>query len=44
MSYIKSCLNYTGGKYKLLNQILPLFPQDIDKFIDLFCGGASVAK
>lgn len=43
MSYIKSCLNYTGGKYKLLNQILPLFPQDIDKFIDLFCGGASVA-
>ncbi|WP_207733747.1 DNA adenine methylase [Clostridium sp. 1001275B_160808_H3] len=43
MTYIKSFLNYTGGKYKLLNQILPLFPQDIDRFVDLFCGGASVA-
>lgn len=43
MPYIKSCLNYTGGKYKLLNQILPLFPQNIDRFVDLFCGGASVA-
>lgn len=43
MEYIKSCLNYTGGKYKLLNQIVPLFPQNIDKFIDVFCGGANVA-
>ena len=43
MPYIKSCLNYTGGKYKLLNQILPLFPQNIDRFVDLFCGGANVA-
>lgn len=42
-NYIKSCLNYTGGKYKLLNQILPLFPQEIETFIDLFCGGANVA-
>lgn len=39
-------MNYTGGKYKLLPQILPLFPNGgiIDgKFIDLFCGGANVA-
>lgn len=43
MEYIKSCLNYTGGKYKLLKQIVPLFPQNIDKFIDVFCGGANVA-
>lgn len=43
MSNIQSCLNYTGGKYKLLSQILPLFPQNIDIFVDLFCGGANVA-
>lgn len=39
---IQSPLNYTGGKYKLLPQILPLFPSDIDTFIDLFCGGCNV--
>lgn len=39
---IQSPLNYTGGKYKLLPQILPLFPQDIDTFVDLFCGGCNV--
>ncbi|MBK5898436.1 Dam family site-specific DNA-(adenine-N6)-methyltransferase [Catonella massiliensis] len=39
---IPSALNYTGGKYKLLSQILPLFPKDIDKMVDLFCGGCNV--
>lgn len=39
---IQSPLNYTGGKYKLLPQILPLFPQEIDCFVDLFCGGCNV--
>lgn len=43
IEYFKSCLNYTGGKYKLLHQIMPLFPNDINNFIDLFCGGANVA-
>ena len=43
MKYIKSPLNYTGGKYKLLSQILPLFPSDINKFVDLFAGGCNVA-
>ena len=43
MKYIKSCLNYTGGKYKLLPQIMPLFPEDINMFVDLFCGGCNVA-
>lgn len=42
MKYIKSPLNYTGGKYKLLSQILPLFPDEIDTFVDLFCGGCNV--
>lgn len=42
MKYIKSCLNYTGGKYKLLPQIIPLIPRDIDTFYDIFCGGCNV--
>ena len=39
---IQSPLNYTGGKYKLLPQILPLFPHEIDTFVDIFCGGLNV--
>lgn len=39
---IKSSLNYTGGKFKLLPQILPYFPDDIDTFVDLFGGGFNV--
>lgn len=39
---IKSPLNYIGGKGKLLNQIIPLFPQKINKFVDLFAGGFNV--
>lgn len=39
---IKSPLNYTGGKFKLLPQILPLFPNNINTFIDLFTGGCNV--
>lgn len=39
---IRSPLNYTGGKFKLLPQILPLFPSQIDCFVDLFCGGCNV--
>ena len=39
---IKSPLNYVGGKFKLLPQILPLFPEDINVFVDLFAGGFNV--
>lgn len=39
---IKSPLNYTGGKYKLLPQILPYFPDNINTFYDLFTGGCNV--
>lgn len=42
MCYIKSPLNYTGGKYKLLPQIIPLFPKEIDTFWDIFGGGFNV--
>lgn len=41
-TYIKSPLNYVGGKYKLLPQIIPLFPNNIDTFVDLFGGGFNV--
>ncbi len=41
--YIRSPLNYIGGKYKLLPQIIPLFPDCIETFVDLFVGGANVA-
>lgn len=36
-------MNYTGGKYKLLHQIEPLFPEDINLFVDLFTGGGNIA-
>ena len=42
LKQIKSPLNYIGGKAKLLDQILPLFPNEIDNFIDLFAGGCNV--
>ncbi|MEY8366961.1 Dam family site-specific DNA-(adenine-N6)-methyltransferase [Anaerovoracaceae bacterium 41-7] len=40
--YIKSPLNYTGGKYKLLNRIIPEFPNEVSQFVDLFAGGLNV--
>ena len=42
MGYIKSPLNYTGGKYKILGPIFDIFPQDIGTFVDLFAGGFNV--
>ena len=39
---IQSPLNYTGGKFRLLPQILPLFPKKIRRFVDVFCGGCNV--
>ena len=40
--YIKSPMNYTGGKYKILKHIIPNFPKDIHNFVDLFAGGLNV--
>lgn len=42
MKYIKSPLNYTGGKYNLLKDIIPFFPKECDSFVDLFSGGLNV--
>lgn len=36
-------MNYTGCKFKLLPQILPLFPNNINKFYDVFGGGCNVS-
>jgi DNA adenine methylase Dam len=41
ISFTKSPLNYTGGKYKLLHQIICHFPK-IKTFYDVFAGGGSV--
>ena len=40
--YNKSPMNYIGNKYKLLPQIVQLFPEKINKMVDLFCGGCDV--
>ena len=42
MKYIKSPLNYIGGKYKILSPIFEVFPEKIDTFVDLFAGGFNV--
>jgi len=39
---IKSPLNYTGNKSRILEQLFQFFPKKINKFVDLCCGGASV--
>ena len=41
--YIKG-LPYTGSKYKLLDQLLPLFPKDINCFYEPFTGGHNIAQ
>lgn len=41
-AFVGSPLNYTGGKFRLLPQLVPLFPTDIRHFHDVFCGGANV--
>lgn len=38
----ESPLNYTGSKYKIINDINQNLPKNIDKFIDVFGGGFNV--
>ena len=40
--YIETPFNFTGSKFKILNQILPLFDYEKKIFVDLFAGGGSV--
>lgn len=36
-------MNYMGGKFRLLDQILPCLPDHIGVFVDLFAGGLDVS-
>ena len=40
--YIKSPINYVGNKYRLIKQIIPLFPKKISMFVDVFGGSGTV--
>lgn len=40
--YIKTPLNYTGNKFRLLEQMHPYFPKKINIMVDMFCGGTTV--
>jgi DNA adenine methylase Dam len=42
MTFIKSPLNYTGNKFRILEQISKYFPKKVNTFVDLFSGGATV--
>ena len=42
MKYIKAPFNYVGGKYKILPQIIPKFPQHINTMVDVFGGAFNV--
>lgn len=39
---VKSPLNYVGTKYKLMERLKKLFPNDISTFYDVFCGSGTV--
>lgn len=39
---MKTPLNYTGNKSRLMSQFMDHFPEGVDVFVDLFCGGATV--
>ena len=41
MNYLPSPIFYMGNKYKLLKQLIPLFPTTCETFLDLF-GGSGV--
>ena len=43
MKYLESPIFYMGNKYKLLKQLIPLFPKQCDTFLDLF-GGSGVVS
>ena len=39
---IRSPMNYIGGKYKILKDLFPYFPEKTGTFVDLFAGGLNV--
>ena len=43
LEVIRSPLNYTGGKAKLIKQIKNFLPKNVENFYDIFSGGLDVA-
>ena len=43
MTYLKSPIFYMGNKYRLLPQLIPLFPAKINTFYDLFGGSGCMS-
>ena len=41
-NYLNNPFNYIGGKFDLIPQLLPLFPDNINNYIELFGGGYTV--
>lgn len=41
--YVSSPLNYVGNKFKLLNDIIPLIPDNTTKIVEVFAGSAMVS-
>lgn len=41
-NYLKSPINYIGNKHKILPQLIPLFPNEISTYVDLFGGSGTV--
>jgi DNA adenine methylase Dam len=40
--FVETPFNFTGSKFKLLSQLVPLFDYTKPYFVDVFCGGGSV--
>lgn len=43
IKYFESPIYYMGCKYKLLKQMIPIFPKECKVFYDLFCGSGVVS-
>lgn len=40
---VKAPFNYIGNKYRIIDSIQEFFPDDINTFVDIFCGGCDVS-
>lgn len=42
-SYVKSPIFYMGNKFRLLKYLVPLFPNNVNTFYDLFGGSGCIS-
>ena len=40
--FIKNNLRWPGGKSKMIKDLIPFIPEQIENYIEIFCGGASL--